>query len=205
MALKDIVDVQITRQTAALTAVGFGTLAFVYDVDAGEEPADRVLTFGSADEVAASTDLTATAKAALTAAFSGDLRPDRVKAIYRSVDAGVPANTETLTEVLTAASQEDTDWYALAIEGRTDAALLEVAGWVESRDKLFIAATASAGVLDPNEDGDIASQILALSYSRTGIIYSDDAATTWPDMAWAGPLLPNDPGSITWADRKSVV
>lgn len=126
MALKDIVDVQIVRQTAALTRVGFGTLVFVYDAPTAA-PA-RVLTFASAEEVASSASLTTDAKAALTAAFSGDLRPDRVKAIYRLVDQVDPEDNENYVEALSAAEAIDTDWYAVTIESRDAVNILSVAG-----------------------------------------------------------------------------
>lgn len=199
MALKDIVDVQIVRQTAALTRVGFGTLAFVYDAPTAGP--SRVETFGDAAEVEDST-LTADAKAALTAAFSGDLRPTEVKAIYRLVDQVDPEDNENYVEALSAAEALDTDWYAVTIESRDAVNILSVAGWVESRDKIFIAATADAGVIDPNEDEDIGSQLASASYARTGLIYAASAASAWPDTAWAGPILPYDPGSVTWAFKR---
>lgn len=200
MALKDIVDVQITRQTAAITRVGFGTPLFVYDRTA--VPPNRVTEFTDADEVADDTYLTTDAKAALTAAFTGDLRPDRVKAAYRLVGQVDSDDNETLTLALNEAEAVDRDWYTVCIEPRDAASILEVAEWTEARDKLFIAVTADANVLDPNEDEDVASLLLASSFSRTGLIYSTSAASTWPDMAWVGAMLPGDPGSATWAFKR---
>lgn len=197
MALKDIVDVQIVRQSAALTRVGFGTLAFVYDV--GSAPASRVRSFADAAAVGAS-DLPAAGKAALTAAFSGDLRPTVVKAIYRII--GQEEDNENYVDVLNAAEAEDEDWYAVTIESRNASHIYSVAQWVEARNKIFIAATADAGVLDPDATTDIGSQLAAASFARTGLIYADSAASSWPDTAWAGPILPNDPGSVTWAFKR---
>ena len=196
MALKDIVDVQITRQTASIVRVGFGILAFVYDTTA--VAAARVLEFANADEVAGSALPTA-AKAALSAAFSGDLAPERVKAIYRLTGQVSPGDNESYTAALQAAQDIDETWYCVTIQSRQAADILEVADWVEARTKLFIAATADADVLDPLDDGDIGTALLEDSRSRTALIYAPSAGTTWPDTAWAGPLLPNDPGSITWA------
>lgn len=200
MALRDIVDVQITRQTAALTRVGFGTLAFVYDRD--EVPSARILSFGSAEEVANSADLTTNAKAALTAAFSGDTRPTRVKAIYRLSDQNDPDDNENYEEVLSIAEELDSDWYCVTVESRDPVNINAVATWVEARDKIFIAATQDAGVLDPLNDTDIGSVLAAASFARTALIYAAQANTQWPDTAWAGPLLALDPGSITWAFKR---
>lgn len=197
MALRDVVDVQILRQTASITRVGFGTLAFIYDTTT--PPSARVLTFGNADEVEDSTDLTATAKAALAAAFTGNLVPTRVKAIYRLTGQADAEDNETYVEALTAANVLDEDWYAVTIQSRLDDDILAVAGWVESRKKIFVAATGSAGVLDPASTNDIGARLLVGNYSRTALIYAASAGTTWPDTAWAGGQLPNDPGSVTWA------
>ena len=197
MALKDIVDVQITRQTASITRAGFGTLAFVYERNI--VPSARVLTFGSADEVADSNDLTETAKAALTAAFTGDMQPSQVKAIYKLSDQPDDEDDETYAEALSAAQAVDEDWYCIAIESRIDTDILGVAAWTESRYKVFIAATNDPNVIVPTNTTDVASVLLAGSYSRTAVIYSATAVGEWPDTAWAGAMLPNDPGSITWA------
>lgn len=200
MALKDIVDVQITRAIATITRVGFSTLAFVFDT--ASAPGARILEFTSADEVDVSPALSENAKAAISAAFSGDVRPDRVKAIYRLAGQSNPENNETYVAALAAAAVVDEDWYGVAIQSKAAADILAVAGWVEARDKLFIAATADADVLDPLATDDIASQLLSMSYARTGLIYADTAVTTHPEVAWAGPLLPLDPGSITWAFKR---
>lgn len=197
MALRDIVDVQITRQTASITRVGFGTLAFVFEAPTAR--AQRVYSFGSADEVDASPDLTDNAKAALTAAFTGDMAPDRVKAIFKLSEQEDPEDDESYVQALAAAQEVDEDWYAVAIESRADTDILAVAGWIEARYKLFIAASNSAEILNPAANTDIASVLLAGSYSRTALIFSAQALTEWPDTAWAGGQLPNDPGSITWA------
>lgn len=196
MALQDVVDVQITRATASLTRVGFGTMAFVYD--ATVEPASRIVEYGDADEIAAST-LPAAAKAALTAAFSGDLNPEAVKAVYRLTSGETP---ETYVAALNAAQLLDEDFYCVTIQSRLPTDIMSVAEWVEARDKIFIAATTDAAVIDPLEDSDIASSLLAASYSRTGLIYSTFASSVWPDTSWAGSLLGYDPGSITWAFKR---
>ena len=199
MALKDIVDVQIVRQTAALTRVGFGTLAFVYD--ATTVPAARILEFGDADEVAASA-LPATAKAALTAAFSGDTRPEAVKAIYRLSGQVDEEDNENYADALSAASILDPDWYAITIQSRDSTNIQSVAAWAEARDKIFIAASGDATILDPLAHDDVGSLLAAASFSRTGLIYAVNASAEWPDTAWAGPLLALDPGSITWAFKR---
>lgn len=51
-------------------------------------------------------------------------------------------------------------------------------------------------VTDPTSD--LGSELAALNYDRTALMYSATANTQYPEAAWAGLLLPEDPGSITW-------
>jgi hypothetical protein len=46
-------------------------------------------------------------------------------------------------------------------------------------------------------DTDIASVLQTAAYERTAILYSADQ-TSYPEAAWLGRCLPEDPGSITW-------
>lgn len=195
MALRDVVDVQISLAISGLTRVGFGTLLFISEYTEETAPDARVKILASADEAVADSELNANTVAAVTRFFGGDLRSPRVKVGYK-------LDTETWTEALNACQTFDPDWYALALDTAEEADILEGAAWVQARPKLYIAKTADSEVLDPNDDTCIASQLLAAEYDSTGLIYSGVAATDYPDMAWAGGLLPENPGSITWSFKR---
>ena len=63
-----------------------------------------------------------------------------------------------------------------------------------------MAASADADILDDQDDTDVASGLLDLLADRTGGIYHSVAdGENFPEVAWAGRCLPEDPGSITWA------
>jgi len=193
MSLSDIVDVQIDRQSAAVSRVGFGTLLFIFNVASGSEPSARVTSYASLDEVAVDYADTDPAYLAAQAAFSGDLTPEQIKIGYK-LDVG-----ETWPEAIQACQDADPDWYALACNTATQADIEAIAADVEARSKLYTAKTADAAVLDDQDDTDVASTLLSNEYSRTAIIYHSDAASAYPDCAWAGGQLPEDPGSVTWA------
>lgn len=196
MPLRDIVDVQIDRQTTPVSRAGFGTLLIVVEsADTGAEIADaeRVRTYGSIDEVGEDFTSDDAALLAATAAFSQEPRPVQLK-------VGLKGTDEDYDEALDAITDLDPDWYGIVIESREDADIENVADWVEARTKLYLAASDSAGVLDPQDDTDIASTLQAASYARTGLIYHGDAGDDeYPDAAWMGRMLPTDPGSATWA------
>lgn len=193
MALRDVVDVQISLAISGLTRVGFGTMLFISEYETA--PHARVLSFASADEADANVNLNAGTKLAVSRFFGGDLRSPRVKVGYK-------LETETWTEALNACQEFDPDWYAFALDTATLADIVLGAAWAQPRPKLYIAKTADADVLDPQDDTDIGSALLAAEYDSTGLIYSGVAATDYPDMAWAGGILPESPGSVTWAFKR---
>ncbi|QDP66997.1 MAG: hypothetical protein Unbinned3138contig1000_39 [Prokaryotic dsDNA virus sp.] len=199
MALKDVVDVQISLAVSGLQRVGFGTMMFVSEYASGSEPGSRVLEFSDADEADANADIDAESKAAVTAYFSGDLRSPRVKVGYK-------LDSETWAEALGAIVDVDDEWYALAINSADATDITDVATWVQARTKLFLAKTADSDVLDPVDDPetdtDIGSTLLASEFDHTALIYSGSAATEYPEMAWAGGQLPENPGSTTWAFKR---
>lgn len=50
---------------------------------------------------------------------------------------------------------------------------------------------------DPTTD--LGQELAALSLDRTALMYSANADAQFPEAAWAGGILPLDPGSVTWA------
>jgi hypothetical protein len=193
MALRDVVDVQISLAISGLTRVGFGTLLFISEYSSA--PHARVIEFASADEANANSDVNANVKLAVSRFFGGDLRSPRVKVGYKLA-------TETWTEALDACQEFDGDWYAFALDTDDDDDIEDGAAWAQPRPKLYIAKTADADVLDPTDDSCIASTLLAAEYDSVGLIWSTSATSDYPDMAWAGGLLPETPGSITWAFKR---
>lgn len=188
MSLRDIVDVQITRETTAVSRVGFGTLLVI-----GEHAVfgERIRFYQSTD--AALTDgfdASDPEYKALAAAFSQQPRP-------RQVAIGRKTAEEDWTDALVAIAAENNDWYGLAITDRDEAAVLEVAAWVETQRKLFGTATQDAETLEVTT-GDIGAQLAALNYARTFTMYHPDANNVFPEAAWFGKQLPTDPGSTTW-------
>jgi len=51
--------------------------------------------------------------------------------------------------------------------------------------------------IDPTTD--LGAELKALSLDRTFLIFTKAADTEFPEAAWAGRVLPADPGTITWA------
>lgn len=190
----DYVSVTITRDISATSRVGFGTLLFVGTTTGKQTP--QVASYASFDEVAA---------------VFADGDPEYEAALLYFGQENVPTNlyigikggAETYVEAITAIRALNDDWYAVAIESRLDADILAVAAYIQTQDKLFLAATSDPDADDPTATDDIGTSLLDLNYDRTAIIYHTDADVsgedTFVEAAWAGQVLPLDPGSVTWA------
>lgn len=111
--------------------------------------------------------------------------------------AAQPA-TESWDTTVDAVQADDDTWYAVSIESHLTADVLAVAANIEAKKKVF--ATSSAA-LDIKGTGttDLFSQLEALGYQRTFGLWSADADTTFPECAWVGYQLQEQPGSNTWA------
>jgi hypothetical protein len=189
--LNDIVQVNITRETAKITQAGFGT-ALIF----GEHVVfpERYRTYNSMEAVEADFGANTEQYKAALALFSQELSPERV--VIGDRDTAM-----LLADELSAMQAAYGDWYALILTRRGNAAdeLLDIAAaaeWIEARSKIFIACIDQASLLT-DVDTDIASALQAAAYDRTAIMYSADAAS-YPEAAWLGRCLPTDPGSITW-------
>lgn len=102
-------------------------------------------------------------------------------------------------DALTAYEIADTEWYAVCIDANSETNIDLVAAWVEARTKLFIAQTQNDNELAGT--GTIASDLEALGYDRTAVIWTK-YAHEFANAAWLGSCLAQDPGSITWAFKE---
>lgn len=109
--------------------------------------------------------------------------------------AGASAVADDLTAIL----DEDSAWYGLVMTERTKQVQLDAAEWTEANDRLFITATNEADVLNPAITTDLISVLKNTRYFRTAALYHTNAATEYPDAAWAGRVFTIRPGGETWA------
>uniref|UniRef100_A0AAU6VXU9 Tail sheath protein n=2 Tax=unclassified bacterial viruses TaxID=12333 RepID=A0AAU6VXU9_9VIRU len=89
-------------------------------------------------------------------------------------------------------------WYALMIESHLDADIINVAAQIEAMKKVFATSSQSSDVKTTSTT-DVFSQLEALGYQRTFGLYSATADTQYPECAWVGYQLQEQPGSNTWA------
>jgi hypothetical protein len=94
---------------------------------------------------------------------------------------------------------EDAVWYGLVMAERVKQTQLDAAEWTEANDRLFVTATDEADVLVAGTSTDLISVLGDTNYYRTAVLYHTDAATEYPDAAWAARVFTIQPGAETWA------
>jgi hypothetical protein len=92
---------------------------------------------------------------------------------------------------------QNNSWYGITLCEHTDQNILDMAAAVNALKKIFIAVSAASGI-PTSSTGDVLSQLKALSYTRTALMYTPED-TEGKEAAWVGGQLPQTPGSNNWA------
>lgn len=195
-----IVNLTPTNVTAGLEY--FGTIAeedFSFEV----QPSDALLDICGdlATEVGAITGVTPTDNAT-----DVDVATDTADTLVSYAGLTEHLAVEDTTTVVGADLQSDLDaildedpgWYGLSLTINSADAIKAAAAWTEANKKLYIPMSADSGIADVGVTDDVASDLLALSYTRTGgIFHRDIGGSEWADMAFLAVNLSPEPGSYT--------
>lgn len=104
----------------------------------------------------------------------------------------------TLATDLDAIQLENGDWYGIVTLYNSDAYVKAVAAWAEAQTKIYIAdVSESETVTLASGGGDLADDLHVLAYDRTIVAYHPSPAEMM-GAAWAGRMLPLEPGSDNW-------
>lgn len=99
---------------------------------------------------------------------------------------------------LAAISLVDDDWYGLVTNYNSNAYVLAAAAYIETVKKIYIAeGSDSAFITGAVSDSDTLDDLKTFSYARTAGAYHPRADEMFA-AAWAGKVLPKEPGSETW-------
>lgn len=89
-------------------------------------------------------------------------------------------------------SEDDNDWYAVAIDLSSSSVIQDVAIWVEANKKIFVGQMQGVAAYTS-----LCTTLEGLEYDRTATILAEDQLE-YPACAWIGRVLPKSPGSTTW-------
>lgn len=112
------------------------------------------------------------------------------------------APSESWSDALAAVEAENDSFYALTCESHVKADIEELAEAIQARRKVYFTSTSDSDV-PTTAITDIASILSDANYARTAIVYLPEADTDYPECAWVGSQLPENPGSNDW-NLKSV-
>lgn len=109
--------------------------------------------------------------------------------------------SDPVQDDLDAVSNSNNDWYGVALTSRAVQDILATADWVEARPKLFGTCSSQEAIINESANDDqssLAYQLFSAGYTRTFLLYHQDADDDYPECAWMGRCLPLEPGSETW-------
>lgn len=135
-------------------------------------------------------NLDGTLTVASTIGYSLEVTSNMTQANQPSTESWVT----TINEITTV----NNTWYAIMIESHLEADVLAVAGQIEGMKKVYATSSQSADI-KTSATTDTFSKLEALGYQRTFGLFSATADTEFPECAWVGYQLQEQPGSNTWA------
>lgn len=118
-------------------------------------------------------------------------------------------STETAAGALAKCEEADSDFYFVTSEDHSEAWVLAMAADVEARKKIYFASVSGAAnyaaKTTPAASGDILGKLQDAGYFRTTALYSHNADTAFPELAWVGYNAPFDAGSVTWTNLRVAI
>lgn len=111
------------------------------------------------------------------------------------------ANHSIVDDLLVMQAASDI-WYGLGISSNIKSDIEQVAAYIETAKKIFIAVSDDSDI-PTSATSDLGSDLKSKSYNRTALIFSADP-TTGLEGAWMGGVLPTVPGSATWKFKTAV-
>lgn len=192
--------------TVASSAVFNGTvngLAWTFTSDADATLAE--ICTGIAAAITALAGVTATGASGTHVDITTDAAASLVNVVkgtgggvYNFVDLTPATN---LAAELAALRLLDDSWYGLVLDNNSEPRILAAASYVETIQALLLTNSSDSRILNPADSTDIASQLKALSYARTALIYHPDY-NSFAGAAWLAAVLPYDAGGATFAFKR---
>lgn len=178
----------VTTTTVTFTSDATATVA---EITAGLHALIDVVVGNNYTSVDGATEITITGDAAGDWFSIAVADPALIKNEQTHADPGIATD-------LAAIALADNDWYCLLTNFNSNAMVLAADAWIQTQKKIYIfdvpeseAVTTAAGNSDTLDD------IEVLNRARTAGVYHP-SPVSMNSAAWAGKVLPFDPGSATW-------
>lgn len=193
--VRNIVSINITRETQGVSRKGFGTPLFI-GTNGDFETGERVRTYTSLDGVENDFETTDPEYIAAQRVFGQQIQPTQFK-------IGQQITDDADVEVAVNAIQDyDNDWYFLMSSDHSKESIETLANWVQAQKKLYITSFSGEEAKDAMTETDPGFVLNDQNMDRTVILWSADADSEIPEAAITGLQAPKSPGSTTWKFRQ---
>jgi hypothetical protein len=195
--IKDVVVVNITKETASIKSASFGVPMIV---GANATFAERAKYYTSASAVAADMTGTTTSTEYKMAVAIFSQSPAGIW-VGRTDLTGEGFEDTDMTDALATINFEQKDWYMFVLTSRTKADQEDAAAWAAANNKFFITATDEAIVGSSASGSDttsLAAVFKAAAYEKVLGIYHTDSDTEFIDAAIMGKMCVKFPGTYTF-------
>lgn len=193
--LDQIVDVVITAETTTVATTSFNIPLLMAEFT--EWTDSRTRTYTDLDAVVADFATTTNVYKIASKLFGQAQVPAQI--IVGRIDA---ADADYAASYAAIKAENNTFFGAVA-ESHVAADVLSLAAAIEADAKIYGVGTQEAAALT-TATTDIGSQLKALNYNQTYVIYGAAADTEWPEAAWMGSQLTYTPGANTWKFKSLV-
>jgi hypothetical protein len=175
--------------------------ALTYTVPSGSPTTTTVATAITSLITALSVSgLTATSSGAVitiaaTAGLLFDCLPDTVNMSFADTTADPGIATD-----LAAIVAEDPAWYLLLLDSQGDAEIEAAAAYAQAESpSIFFLYNTSDSACATSSSGDVMSTLKTDAYTKCAGLFSQTQLLSYSAAAWAGEMLPTQPGSENWA------
>lgn len=103
-----------------------------------------------------------------------------------------------ITADFAAIRAENDDFYSVHPTLQSKSVITTLAAIVETLKKIMIVDSPDSEIRNSSSTTDVAATLQASAYARTALIHHPKSLAQFPAAAWAGKMLPKDPGSATW-------
>lgn len=200
-SIQSFVDVIVTQGARPIETAGFGIPLFVADTvpTAFLNASERTRTYSSVAELVSDGFLVTDPAYLFAEKLFGQVQKPNSIIVGKSIVADA-----NITTTLNAITLETNDYFFLAAEDQSNAAILLVAAFAQANDKMYF-TTAPVSTVGAETVTNIAAQLRDLQYDNTQVIVVDDAdVAKYPEGAVIGSMAATNPGTSTWFGKTLV-
>lgn len=199
------VDVVVSLGTQPISTATFDSVAFVADDQTAGWPVaftESYRVYSSLDEILTDGFANTTPVYKFAAkAFGGNFRANKLYVSRYSTSVGSPVTP--LASIQATFAVDDTAYF-VGCEDHTEATVVALAAYLESKYKMLVVSSQDAGILVAATGTDLGSVLQDAAYNHVITLYSDSADTNFNEGGIVGAMAALEAGTSTLEDKTLV-